>query len=278
MTRKVLKPVAIILAFHLLMVSGLCQSLSAAVIATESVIEADRGQNPRDALANLLARKEIQAALISQGIDPQEVRDRLDHLSDDEIAQWIHEMDQMPAGAGFFEILIVIVFLTFLILLATDISGYTDVFPFVKQQAPRAARDETAPATAGIKGAQPSLQDKRINPADILIVYFKPDSNELTAKAFESLDQVFEFMTKHTKTKIHIIGFSDSDGSSSYDLMLSESRANAVKSYLIARGIDPKKISSLGMGTQGFLPTGGTEEDRQMIGGVAIEFNPPAAK
>jgi outer membrane protein OmpA-like peptidoglycan-associated protein len=55
--------------------------------------------------------------------------------------------------------------------------------------------------------------------------------------------------------------------------MLSESRANTVKSYLIAKGIDPKKISSLGMGSPGFSATQGTEEERQMIGGVAIEFN-----
>ena len=278
-TAKISKPAAILLAFHMLMLSGLYQSVSAAMIGTESIIEADPVPNRRGAFTHLLARKEIQTALISQGINPQEARDRLDHLSDGEIDQWVHEMDQMHAGGGFFEMFIVIAFLTFLVLLVTDISGYTDVFPFVKEQAPsRVTRDETAPATAGAKELHPSLQDKRINPADILIIYFKPDSNELTAKAYESLDQVTGFVTKNTKTNLNIIGFSDSDGSSSYDLMLSESRANAVKSYLIARGIDPKKISSLGMGTQGFLPTGGTEEEKQMIGGVAIEFNPPATK
>jgi outer membrane protein OmpA-like peptidoglycan-associated protein len=85
-------------------------------------------------------------------------------------------------------------------------------------------------------------------------------------------------MSKNHKTRINIIGFSDSTGSSSYDVMLSESRANTVKNYLIAKGIDSTKISSLGLGSQGFSATKGTEEERQMIGGVVIEFNNPTTK
>jgi len=274
--RKISKPAAIFLAFHMLMLSGLYQSVSAAMISTDSIIDVDRGQNPRDYLNNLLARKEIQAALVSQGLDPQEAQDRIDGLSDDEIGKFVDEMDQIPAGGGFLEAFIVIVFLTFLILLVTDISGYTDVFPFVKKHASKKiAPDETA---AGKKEIQPSLEDNRINPDDTLIIYFKPDSNDLTAKAFESLDRVAKFMAKNSKTRINVIGFSDSNVSSSYDVMLSESRANAVKSYLIAKGIDAAKISTLGLGSQGFFATGGTEEERQMTGGVAIEFKKSTAK
>jgi len=277
--RKISKPAAIFLAFHMLMLSGLYQSVSAAMIGTESIINVDRGQNPREYLNNLLARKEIQAALVAQGIDPQEARDRIDNLSDNEIGKFVHEMDQLPAGGGFLETFIVIVFLIFLILLITDISGYTDVFPFVKKHASKKiTRDEAAIDTVRTKEIQPSLEDNGINPDDILIIYFKPDSNDLTAKAFESLDRVVMIMAKNSKTRINIIGFSDSTVSSSYDVMLSESRANTVKSYLIAKGIDSKKISSLGLGSQGFSATKGTKEERQMIGGVVIEFNHPTTK
>ena len=269
--RKISKPAAIFLAFHMLMLSSLCQSVSAAMIGTESILKGDQSQNPREYLNNLLARKEIQAALISQGLDPQEARNRIDNLTDDEIGHIVHELDQLPAGGGFFEAFVVILFLVFLILLITDISGYTDVFPFVKKHASKKiAPHET---TARIKEIKPSLEDNEINPDDTLIIYFKPDSNDLIAKAIQSLDQVVEFMAEHAKTKIDIIGFSDSNVSDSYDVMLSESRANTVKSYLIAKGIDPGKISTLAMGSPGFSATQGTEEERQMIGGVAIEFN-----
>ena len=277
--RKISKPAAIFLAFHMLMLSGLSQSVSAAMIGTESIINLDQGQNPRDYLNNLLARKEIQAAWISQGMDVQEVRDRIDNLSDDEIDTFVYEMDQLPAGGGFFETFIVIVFFIFLILLATDISGYTDVFPFVKKNASKKnAGDKTAIDTARTKEIQPSLEDNGINPAEALIIYFKPDSNDLTAKAFESLDRVVMFMAKNSKTSINILGFSDSTGSSSYDVMLSESRANTVKSYLIAKGIDPKKISSLGLGSEGLSATEGSAEERQMVGGAVIKFSNSVTK
>ncbi|MGD2186714.1 MAG: PA2779 family protein [Desulfobacterales bacterium] len=277
--RKISKPAAILLAFHMLMLSGLYQAVSAAIIRTESIIPVDRGQSPRDDLNDLLAREEIQAALISHGIDPQEVRDRIAILSDEEIAEFVDEIDQLPAGGDFFEAFIIIVFLVFLILLATDITGYTDVFPFVKKQASKKiTRDETAIETTRKKTIEPSLEDNGIKPAENLIIYFKPDSNDLTAKAYESLDRVVTFMAEHSKSSINILGFSDSTGSSSYDVMLSESRANTVKSYLIAKGVDAAKISTLGLGSEGFAAVKGTEEEKQMIGGVVIEFNHPTTK
>jgi len=98
--RKISKLAAILLAFHMLMLSGLYQSAWAAMISTESIINVYRGQSPCDDLNNLLAREEIQAVLISQGIDPQEVRDRIDNLSEDEIGKLVHEIDQLPAGGG----------------------------------------------------------------------------------------------------------------------------------------------------------------------------------
>ena len=271
--RKISKLGAILLAFHMLLLSGLYQSVWAAMISTESIIVKDQGQSPREYLNSLLAREEIKAALISQGIDPQEAQHRIDNLSDDEIAKLVDKIDQLPAGSGFFEAFLIVVFLVFVILLLTDISGHTDVFPFVKKQASKnTTPDEATVETASIKATRPVREDQGINPADNLIIYFNPDSNELTAKAYESLDRVVKFMEKDPKAKINIIGFSDSTGTSSYDVMLSESRANTVKNYLIAKGIDSRKISTLGLGSEGFSSTSGTTAERQMIGGAVIEF------
>ena len=103
------------------------------MIGTESITDMDRNQSPRDYLNNLLAREDFQAALISQGIDPQEAQARIDSLSDAEVNEIVNKLDQLPAG-GVLGTLLIIAFLIFLILLLTDIGGYTDVFPFVKKK------------------------------------------------------------------------------------------------------------------------------------------------
>ena len=130
--RKLSKPTAILLSFYMLMLACPYQSAFAAMIGTESITNVDRNQSPRDYLSNLLAREDFQAALISQSIDPQEAQARIDSLSDAEVNDIINKLDQLPAG-GFLGELLTIAFLVFLILLLTDIAGYTDIFPFVKK-------------------------------------------------------------------------------------------------------------------------------------------------
>jgi hypothetical protein len=131
--RKLSKPIAIFLSFYMLMLACPYQSALAAMIGTESIIDVDRGQSPRDYLNNLLAREDIQAALVSQGIDPQEAQARIDGLSDAEVNGIVNKLDQLPAG-GFLGTLLIVVALVFIVLLFTDIAGYTDIFPFVKKK------------------------------------------------------------------------------------------------------------------------------------------------
>ena len=130
--RKLSKPTAILLSFYMIMLACPYQSAFAAMIGTESITNVDRNQSPGDYLNKLLARKDFQAALISQGIDPQEAQARIDSLSDAEVNEIFDKLDQLPAG-GFLGELLIIAFLVFLILLLTDIAGYTDIFPFVKK-------------------------------------------------------------------------------------------------------------------------------------------------
>jgi hypothetical protein len=109
------------------------QPALAAMVGTESIINIDRDQSPRDYLDTLLAREDIQSALVSQGIDPQEAQTRIDSLSDAEVNDIVNKLDQLPAG-GVLGTILIISFLVFVILLLTDIAGYTDIFPFVKKK------------------------------------------------------------------------------------------------------------------------------------------------
>jgi hypothetical protein len=132
--RKVSKPTAIFLSIYMLMLACPYQSAWAAMIGTESITNVDRSQSPRDYLNNLLAREDIQAALVSQGIDPQEAQARIDSLSDAEVNDIVDKLDQLPAAGGVLETILLIAFLVFAIFIVTDIAGYTDIFPFIKKK------------------------------------------------------------------------------------------------------------------------------------------------
>jgi len=129
--RQVVRPVGLFLAVFMLMISGPIQSASAALVGTESMLDAAQGRQARDYLKSLLAREDVQAALVARGLDPQEARFRIDSLSDAEAVRAADRFDELPAGGAFLEALLLVAFLVFLILLITDIAGYTDVFPFV---------------------------------------------------------------------------------------------------------------------------------------------------
>jgi hypothetical protein len=131
--RVFLKPVGLFLAVFIFLISGPCQSAMAAMIGTESVVNTERAQNSREYLKSLLAREDVRNALVSQGIDPVEAKNRLDSLTDEEATRVADQLQALPAGGdGFFTVLLILVLIVFLVLLATDLAGYTDIFPFVK--------------------------------------------------------------------------------------------------------------------------------------------------
>ena len=120
------------MAFFMFMLAGPYQSAMAAMIETEAVVDSERAHNAREYLKTFLAREDVKSTLVSQGIDPLEARNRIDSLTDIEARFVADQLDQMPAGGDFFTVLLIVVFMVFVILLVTDIYGYTDVFPFVK--------------------------------------------------------------------------------------------------------------------------------------------------
>jgi len=132
--RQILKPIGFLLAIFMFMLSGPYQSAMAAMIETEAVVDSERAHNAREYLKTFLAREDVKSTLVSQGIDPQEAQNRIDSLTEEESRFVADQLDQMPAGGGFFSTLLIVVFLVFVILLVTDITGYTDIFPFVKSK------------------------------------------------------------------------------------------------------------------------------------------------
>lgn len=96
----------------------------AGIVGTDTVVAGvERGR-----LASLLERGDVRARLESLGVDATDARARVAALSDAEAAQLAAQMDELPAGGD----LLGAAVLVFLVLLATDIMGYTKIFPFTR--------------------------------------------------------------------------------------------------------------------------------------------------
>jgi uncharacterized small protein (DUF1192 family) len=86
----------------------------------------------RARLNGLLERADLQAKLAAYGVKASDVKARIAALSDDEVAQLSAQIDNAPAGGDAAGAIIGAALIVFLVLLLTDILGYTHVFPFTK--------------------------------------------------------------------------------------------------------------------------------------------------
>ena len=132
--RKTLKPMSISLAVIMFLIGAPVHSVLAVMIGTETVMVSSRGREAREYLHQLLVRKDVQDVFITQGIDPIEARARIDSLSDDEVIRIADQIDQLPAGGGAVEFLLITILVGFIVLVILDLTGVTDVFPFIKSQ------------------------------------------------------------------------------------------------------------------------------------------------
>jgi hypothetical protein len=131
--RKNANFLSVFMATLMLLIAVPFQTILAAMIPTEVINDTLNAQEARDFLNELISREDIQNYLTNQGIDPLEAKARIDSLSDSEAVMMAKQLEQLPAGGGAVGIIIGAALIVFLVLLATDILGYTDVFPFVKK-------------------------------------------------------------------------------------------------------------------------------------------------
>jgi outer membrane protein OmpA-like peptidoglycan-associated protein len=79
-------------------------------------------------------------------------------------------------------------------------------------------------------------------------VLFDTGKAGLNPGASRNLDQLVQFLTEHADRRVEIDGYTDSVGTESFNLDLSQRRADAVKAVLVSRGIDSSRIVSRGYG------------------------------
>jgi hypothetical protein len=130
--RQKAKPVSVVMTILLLLLAVPYQSVFAAMIGTETLMDMARGQEARDCLNRMMIREDVQTAFTLYGITPLEAKARLDTLSDTEIIRLYNHIEQLPAGGSDLGVAFIAVGVIFVVLFITDLLGYTDVFSFTR--------------------------------------------------------------------------------------------------------------------------------------------------
>ncbi len=95
-------------------------------------------------------------------------------------------------------------------------------------------------------------------------VFFDFDKYEIQNASITELNRILELTKANSKIKIAIEGYTDNVGNDSYNMGLSQRRADAIKNYLIKNGVAESQISySKGYGKANPIDTNDTKEGRQ---------------
>lgn len=124
---------------------------------------------------------------------------------------------------------------------------------FIKAQKKGFFGDAAAISTVGLLESKTFVQDFYLTPipeGEVAIegIYYDFDSPKLRPESKKTLDDLIEFLNLNDNITVEIASHTDSRGSDSYNLRLSEGRAQSVVNYLIANGIDKDRLIAKGYG------------------------------
>jgi outer membrane protein OmpA-like peptidoglycan-associated protein len=93
---------------------------------------------------------------------------------------------------------------------------------------------------------------------------------ELLPESYPELNEVVEFMKANPHIEIELAGHTDNRGSFRSLMSLSQQRVNKVKTYLVSKGISPKRIEGRGYG--GSKPIAGNDTEESRVLNRRVEF------
>ena len=134
MIKRIAKPLSFFLIFSFVLFDFTAIAAKAELIGTEDVLSTLQGDTSRSRITAFLDRQDVQKSFLEKGIDPLQAKKRVTSLTDQEVSQICNVLDQLPAGGDGVGTVVGAILLIFLILLLTDILGFTHVFPFVRNK------------------------------------------------------------------------------------------------------------------------------------------------
>ncbi len=79
-------------------------------------------------------------------------------------------------------------------------------------------------------------------------ILFDFDSDSIKPQYYTALEVIVGVLERNPGVKVEIQGSTDNTGPESYNQMLSEKRARAVKGFLVSKGIEPQRLKAVGYG------------------------------
>lgn len=93
-------------------------------------------------------------------------------------------------------------------------------------------------------------------------INFETGSNQLTTTSYDILNRMAEILLEYPQMVIEVAGHTDNVGNDQANLSLSQKRADAVKAYLIEKGVKASQMKAVGYGETQPVATNDTEEGR----------------
>ena len=116
-----------------------------------------------------------------------------------------------------------------------------------------------AGASASTAGPVPgSEEDLVANVGDR--VFYAFDSSQLSSEAQATLDRQAGWLGRYPQVTVQVAGNCDDRGTEEYNLALGQRRANAARDYLVARGVNSSRISTISYGKDRPTALGDNEE------------------
>ena len=125
--RKHLRYVSFLMALMLSVGSVWSSTATAAMVGTGEMITGQEVQLDRQQLMDMLEKQEVKDKLADMGVSEDQVRDRIQNLTPQELAEFEQQLAEAPAGQG----VVGVIVLFLLVFIVTDMLCATDIFPFV---------------------------------------------------------------------------------------------------------------------------------------------------
>jgi outer membrane protein OmpA-like peptidoglycan-associated protein len=136
-----------------------------------------------------------------------------------------------------------------------------------KQEA--AFREELA--GSGVEVVREGDNLRLVMPSNIT---FASDQSYISSGFNDTLDAIAKVMNKYEKTYLSVEGHTDSTGKDSYNMMLSQQRAQSVKNYLVNQQILADRVSTRGYGETQPITSNETANGRAQNRRVEIQIVP----